>query len=283
VKRFLIVCVALAWLGAFTGACASKGVVAVRDARPTVAAPGGAADPAASAVPNASYRVAVEGDFPPFETVDASGQRLTGFDVDLMQAVAERAGLNVEFVNVGANRLLSGVLSCQYDAGISAIAITDQLRQQLAFSQPYLSVGQVIVVKKGNIAITGRDTLAGMVVGALNGSPSAARVQQIPDVTAQPYPTLDEAFNDLITGNVDAVVASRTRALRYVGIPANRLKIAANLDDAESATEDLGIAICPRDTDLVQKINEGLAAVKADGTLDRLSNRWLAGSVSLPE
>ncbi len=274
-KRLLILFATLVWLGVVTAACASKGVEAVPDVRLAVAAPRRAVLPTATAARKTSYRVAVEGDFPPFETYDASTRRLSGFDVDLMQAVAAKAGLNLEYVNVGPNRLLSGVLNCDYDAGISALAITEPLRQQVTFSEPYLSVGQAIVIKKGNLTITGADKLSGMVVGVLNGSPSAAQVQAVPEATAQPYPTLTEAFNDLITGNIDAVVAGRPRVSSYVSIPANRLKIA----NGELGTEEYGIAICPRDQDLVDKINDGLAAVKADGTLDKLTKKWLDASI----
>ncbi len=283
-NRCLMVFVAVAWIGALTAGCASNGVIAVPDVRTPNAASSLAADLAGSPDPKTSYRIGVEGNFPPFALYDARSRRLSGFDVELMKAVTAKAGLNVEYVNVGANRLLSGVLNCEYDAGVSAIAIADQLRQQIAFSEPYLTVGQVIVVKKGNIVITGRDSLAGMSVGVLNGSPSASGIQSIPNVQALPYPTLDQAFNDLINGRIDAVVASRPRVLSYTSIPANRLKIVTAETGAagsgvEFGTEDYGIAICPRDADLAQKIKDGLAAIKADCTLDKLTKKWLKGSV----
>jgi polar amino acid transport system substrate-binding protein len=269
-----MVFVAVAWIGAFTAGCASKGVVAVPDVKTADASSGLAADPAASPDPKRSYRIGVEGNFPQFAVYDASKRQLSGYDIELMKAVVAKAGLDVEYVNVGSNLLLTGVLNCDYDAGISAIAITDQLRQQMMFSEPYLTVGQVIVVKKGNIVITDRDSLAGMTVGVLNGSPSASGIQSIPNVEALQYPMLDQAFKDLIKGNIDAVVASRPSAVSYTSIPANKLKIVSD----EFGVEDYGIAICSQDAELAQKINDGLAAIKADGTLDKLTRNWLKNS-----
>jgi len=274
VRRVLIVFVAVAWIGAFTAGCASKGVVAVSGVKTADVTSSLATDSSASPDQKRSYRIGVEANFPQFAVYDASKRQLSGYDIELMKAVAVKAGLDVEYANVGSNLLLTGVLNCDYDAGISAIAITDQLREQMVFSEPYLTVAQVIVVKKGNIVITGRDSLAGMTVGVLNGSPSASGIQNIPNVEALQYPMLDQAFKDLIKGNIDAVVASRPSAVSYTSIPANKLKIVSD----EFGTEDYGIAICPQDAELAQKINDGLAAIKADGTLDKLTRNWLKNS-----
>jgi polar amino acid transport system substrate-binding protein len=263
VDRFTAMLVALASIGALLAACSGTST------RIPVNADSG--------LPPARIRVGVEALFPPFENVDARNQELTGFDVELMQAIAARAGLDVQLVNVGKDRLLTGVLNCDYDAGISAISITDELRQQLVFSDSYLTVGQVIVVKKGNIVIADRDHLTGMVVGTQKGSPGAIALQNLPGVESVVYPTFDVAFQELIRGNIDAVIASEPRALNYAGIPANNLKIVGDRVDSES----LGIAICNQNPDLTKRINDGLAVVKADGTLDKLVKRWLKSLSSL--
>ncbi len=256
-NRFIVMLVAMASVGAFVAACsgASTRIPINTDAglAPT------------------EIRVGVEALFPPFASINANNQEPSGFDVELMKAIAARAGLDVQFVNVGKDRLLTGVLNCEYDAGISGISITDELRKQMVFSDPYLTVGQVIVVKKGNIVITGRDHLTGMIVGTQKGSPSAIATQNLAGAESVMYPTFDLAFQDLITGNIDAVIANEPRALSYAGIPANRLKIVGD----EVGSESLGIAICNQNPDLTKRINDGLAVVKTDGTVDKLAQRWL--------
>ena len=86
-----------------------------------------------------------------------------------------------------------------------------------------------------------------------------------------PYPTAEFAFRDLADGLIDAVVTDKQLALSYVGVKPNNLKIAGEV----FAAENFGIAICKQQTELVKKINAGLAAVKADGTLGELQKKWL--------
>jgi polar amino acid transport system substrate-binding protein len=261
--RLSAMILALACIGVLLTGC-------VRKSTPT---PAPASPDAASSLN--TIRIGTDATFPPFEAYDANTKEFTGFDIELMRAVAAKAGLDVAFVNVNTNQLLSGVLNCDYDGGISAISMTDALRQQIAFSDPYLTVGHVVVVKKGNITVTDRDHLSGMTIGAQKGANSAAEAQTIADAQLIAYPSVDGAFPDLIAGNIDAVIASKPRAQIYASIPANDLKIVGDAFGGDS----IGIAICNRDPELVQKINDGLAAVKADGTLDKLTRKWLKNLV----
>jgi len=260
VKRVSVVLVILVWIGVILAACGEKAT-----------STNGLSNPDAALSP-AKIRVGVEGILPPFEAINTTTKELTGFDIELMKAIATRAGLNIQFVNVGKNQLLTGVLNCQYDAGISAISMTDELRQQLEFSDPYLTIAQALVVQKGNITITGPDQLPGMTIGAQRGSSGASEVQNIPGTQLAIYPSFDLAFQELISGNIDAVLAGKPRATSYASVPSNKLKIVGG----EFGNETYGIAVCKENPALLTKINEGLAAVKADGTLDKLTRKWLA-------
>ena len=227
-----------------------------------------------AASPLARIRIGVDATFPPFELPGTNRGDFTGFDIELMKAIAARANLEVEFVNVSLNQVMTGVLDCSYDGGMSAITITDELKKQMEFSDPYLTVAQVVVVKKGNITINSRDQLAEMTVGAQLGSTGAIEIQNIPGARLETYPSIDLAFQGLINGDIDAVITGRPRAQVYAGIPANNLKIVGD----EFASESYGIAICKKNADLVKKINAGLADVKADGTLVKLTQKWIKKS-----
>jgi len=220
-------------------------------------------------------QIGTDATFSPFETIDMTSKELSGFDIELMKAIAAREGFKVNFSNVGYIPLMRGIAQCQYDGGISAIAIIDQLKQQVSFSDPYLTFGQVVVVKKGNLTITGRDQFPHMAVGSQRGSASALEIQKIPGVHLMIYDSFNLAFQDLVNGYIDAVVAGSPRAQSYANIKSNNLKIVGG----EFASESYGIAICNQRADLVKKINEGLKAVKADGTLDRLTDKWLKNPV----
>ncbi len=178
----------------------------------TLAAPTPAADVPgndASPEPSAKLLIGTDATFPPFESVDLSKRQIVGFDVDLMNAIAAKAGLQIEIVGTRYGLLLDAIARCQLVAGISAIPITDDLKQEMLFSDPYYAHGQVVVVKKGNITIKGRDTLAGMTVGAQINTNSVNEIQQIPEAQLASYTTAEFAFRDLIAGLIDAVVADK--------------------------------------------------------------------------
>jgi polar amino acid transport system substrate-binding protein len=221
--------------------------------------------------PRTKVLVGTTPSFPPFETVDQGRRNIIGFDIDLMKAVAARSNLEVEFTSVGYESLLAGIADCTYEVGISAITIDDALQSRMQFSNPYFVVGQVVVVKQGNPTITRLEALAGQTVGVQAGTAGAAEVAKIPGAQAQVYPVIDQAFNELINGLLDAVVADNTVALSYTSVPATNLKIVGE----PFAASNYGIAVCNRRTDLLKRINLGLAAVRADGTLDRLTRQWI--------
>ncbi len=215
--------------------------------------------------------VGTDATFPPFESLDAPKRQIIGFDIDLIKAIADREEIAIEVVATRYGELLEGMASCEYSMGISAIPITDELKARMLFSEPYFVNGQVVVVKKGNIAISGRDSLAGMTVGTQKNTNSALELAQMPDVQVVPYPGADFAFQDLAEGLIDAVVADKLLALSYVSVKPNNLKIAGEAFAAES----YGIAVCNQRGDLVDKINAGLAEVKEDGTVEKLQKKWL--------
>ena len=218
--------------------------------------------------------IGLDASYPPFESVDYDNRKIVGFDVDLMDAIAARVGLDVEYSNVNYNLLLGQIAQCQVDGGISAITIADDLKQQMNFSDPYYNSSLVVAVKKGNVTIPGPEGLAGMTVGSQSGTPGEIEIQKMPETQYTPYDNFDLAYEDLIAGMIDAIVSDKAEALSYVNIKAANLKIAGG----EFAVENYGIAVCNQKAELLDRINVGLASVKADGTLDRLVDKWITNS-----
>lgn len=216
-------------------------------------------------------RIATDATWPPFESVDEQSKEIIGFDIDLMNAIAKAGGFEVEYVNVPWDSLLAGMAQCQYDASISAMTITEERKQSFSFSDPYFAAGQVVSVQIGNTDITGKDSLAGKRVGAQNGTTGDIYIQNMPDVIRTPYDDIALAFQDLINGQLDAVIADNPLALGYVGQNADKLKTVGEV----FTDEYYGIAVCKTNTDLLAKINKGLAAVKADGLIEELTQKWL--------
>lgn len=218
-------------------------------------------------------RVATDATFPPFETVDEATKELTGFDVELMNALAAKAGIEIEWVNIGFDPMLAGLSQCQYDVAIAAITITEDRKKDMLFSEPYINAGQIISVQKSNTEITGPESLAGKKVGAQLGTTGAIEAEKIAGVELKTYDSYDLAFLDLANGQIDAVIADYPTALGFVGQNADKLTTVGEVFTDES----YGIAVCKKNTDLLKKINDGLAAIKADGTVQKLELKWLAG------
>jgi ABC-type amino acid transport substrate-binding protein len=224
---------------------------------------------ARSAGQAAKIRIGVDPKLPPFEVIKSNANDYTGFDIDLMRAIAEKSGFEFEFFNAGGN-LITLVGQCKLDAGISALPMMDLFLEQIDFSAPYYTAGLAIVVKNGNTTIMGRDQLAGMKVGVQAGSVSELEIQKIKGAQPKVYETLDMAFQNLTNGFIDAVFADRPRALSYASVKRNNLKIVG----AEFSGVDYGIATCKARTDLLEQINNGLTQVYNDGTLDKLAQKW---------
>lgn len=218
----------------------------------------------------AKVRVATDATWPPFETVDETTKELVGFDIDLMKAIATKAGLDVEFVNVGFDPLLAGMAQCQYDAAISAITILPEREANMLFSDPYMNAGQIVAVKIDNTDILSKDNLGGKTVGAQIGTTGAIEVGKISGATLKTFDTVDLAYLALENGQIDAVVADSPTAAGFVLKNADKLKLVGSV----FTDENYAIAICKTNTALQKKINEGLAAVKADGTFDQLLTKY---------
>jgi polar amino acid transport system substrate-binding protein len=219
-------------------------------------------------------RVVIDPIWPPFETLDENTGQPVGFDLDLMNAIAQKENLQIEYVIASFDSVMDGVSQCQFDAAISAITITDKLKNSLLFSAPYFAAGQIVTVNIHAMDIKGKDDLSGKRIGALSGTAGAIEAKKIPNGEYSAYDTIDQAFLDLMNGHIDAVISDHLTALRSVGESSTALKTVGPV----FTDENYAVAVCNQQPDLLAKINAGLAAVKSDGELDRLVKKWLAVS-----
>jgi polar amino acid transport system substrate-binding protein len=218
-------------------------------------------------------RIATDATWPPFEYVDEDSREIVGFDIDLMNAIAEKENLDIEYINVGWDPLLAGVAGCQYDGAISAMTITEERKEQFLFSDPYLNAGQIIAVRSDDNRINSLSDLEGLVAGAQIGTTGAIEIENHGGITLRPYDTVDLAYLDLINGQIDAVVADYPTAVEFVNSFDGSLKTTGDV----FTDEFYGIAVCKNNTELVEKLNRGLAAVQEEGVIEELEQKWLTG------
>lgn len=217
-------------------------------------------------------RIATDATWPPFEYVDEQTMEIVGFDIDLIKAIADEAGLDIEIVNVAWDPLLAGMAQCQYDAAISAMTITDERKEVMLFSNPYFEAGQLVIVRFGNTDIASKEDLGGKTVGAQIGTTGSFEIDKIAGATLKTYDDIGLAMQDLMNGQIDAVIADNPLAMGYANANPDKLKTVG----AVFTSEYYGIAVCNTETELLERINEGLAKVKAKGLIDELILEWLA-------
>jgi polar amino acid transport system substrate-binding protein len=217
-------------------------------------------------------QVVTDATWPPFEYVNDQTKTIEGFDIDVMNAIAEKANLEVEYVNVAWDPLLAGMAQGTYDMAISCITITPERAESMLFSDPYYTAGQIVVVQKSNTTFTSKDNLTGN-VGAQLGTTGAMEVEQLAGVTLKNYDEIGLAFQDLMNGQINAVICDSPVAANYVNTNPDKLKTVGEM----FTTESYGIAIAKGQDDLLKKINDALKKVKAEGLIDEYAAKWLAG------
>jgi len=214
--------------------------------------------------------VATDATFKPFEYTDDKGN-MVGFDIDLMNEIAKKAGLEIEWVNIPFESLLSGLATCQYDMAIAAISILPERQKEMLFSDPYMDAGLIVVVQKSNTTIMSKDDLKGLKVAAQLGTTGEAEAKKIEGVVYKPYDTYDLAFLDLANGQIDAVIADNPVALGFVAANADKLKTTGPVFNSEQ----YGIAMCKTKTDLQTKVNTALKDLTAAGVITELAKKDL--------
>jgi polar amino acid transport system substrate-binding protein len=216
--------------------------------------------------------VATDATFPPFEFIDEETKAIVGFDIDLMDALAERAGLNITYQNVGWDPLLAGMADCQYDMAISAMTITEERAKAFSFSDPYINAGQIVIVAIGNDTVTGPEDLVGATIGAQIGTTGAMEAEAIQDSVLKIYDTYEFAFLDLANGQIDAVIADYPTAVAFVNQNAGQIKVVGDV----FTDENYGIAFCLGNDELIAQVNAALAELRSEGLIEQLVSEWYA-------
>ena len=223
--------------------------------------------------------VGTSADFPPFEFKDANGN-IIGFDIDLIKKILTDEGYTVEVQDIGFDSLIPSLQTGKIDIIAAAITITEQRQQQVDFSNAYYDANQSVLVKVGaDINITIIEDLKNYTVGAQTGTTGWALVNdtlvatgKLPDDKFKSYDLYTDAVADLIIGpsRVGAIVIDTPVAESFA--KRGTVKIVLNITTDES----YGFAVKKGNTELVNKINTGLAAVMETTFWENLVEKYFA-------
>lgn len=218
-------------------------------------------------------KVGTDATYPPFEKQEGNG-KLTGFDIELMNAIAKAGGFEVDIQHTGWDPMLNAVKTGKLDAGISAISITDERKKVYDFSDPYFDAKQLILVPANSNVHSLKD-LKGKRIGVQTGTTGEIVVQKAFGKTYQGIKGYDDtpaAIDDLANGRVDAVVADNGVVLEYLKkLPAGKFK---QVDDPSFQPEHYGIIVKKGNKELLKKINDGLKKIQEDGTYKKIYEKY---------
>ncbi|MDT5338283.1 MAG: polar amino acid transport system permease protein [Mycobacterium sp.] len=209
-------------------------------------------------------------DAPPSICIDAKGQ-FTGFDNELLRAVADKLGLKVNFVGTDFSGLLAQVAARRFDVGSSSITTTDARRQTVGFTNGY-DFGYFSLVVPPGSAIKGFAQLAaGQRIGVVQGTVQEAYVVDTLHLDPVKFPDYNTVYASLKTRQIDAWVAPSQQAIGTVqaGDPAQIVENTFSLDNF------VAYAVAKENKPLIDALNAGLDAVIADGTWSKLYSNWV--------
>jgi len=221
--------------------------------------------------------VMATGNYRPFEYHDEKNNKLTGYDIDLTEAIAKKIGVPVEFKEMQFTSLIPTLQNGQADLVIAAMYITDERKAVVDFADPYLDTGMVLVIRADDTTIKSIKDLDGKVVGVKTGAVSEKVAQDLKDkganITIKSYKETVDYLLDMENGRLDASINDLLNQLEYNKSHPN-IKIVG--DPFTKAS--LGIAVKKGDKEMVELINTVLKEMKQNGEADKLYQKWLLGS-----
>ena len=231
--------------------------------------PAAAASAAPAPAPVKVYVVGTDAAYAPFESQNEKGE-IVGFDIEVVQAAAKKAGVEVKFVNTPWEGIFNALGQGDRDMVVSAVTITEERKQTMDFSDPYFDAQQLIAVKD-NSKIAKFADLKKLKVGVQTGTTGDEAVTKLQGKTSanvKRFESTPLALKELEAGGVDAVVADNGVVVHYVANnPAAKFK---TVSDKSFAPEQYGVAFKKGNTELQGKIDKGLADIKADGTYNKI-------------
>lgn len=208
--------------------------------------------------------------YPPFEEFGKSQSEFTGFDVELVEAVAEKLGREVEFVDTSFDTIFRDLAAGKFDMVASATTITPEREETVDFSDPYYLAQQAILTKKGSDVKSVED-LNGITVAVQQGTTGEEFVEEETEAgEVRSFAQGPDMVTPLDGGTVDASVLD-------IPVAENLAKKTPGLEvAAEIKTgEQYGLVVRQGEEELLDEVNEALQEIKDDGTLNELYEKWL--------
>lgn len=220
-------------------------------------------------------RIATEGTYAPFSYHDESTNELTGYDIEIVTAVAGKLGVKPEFTETVWDSIFAGLEAERYDLIANQVSVTDERKQLYDLSDPYTKSTGVVIVKADNTSITSLADVSGK-VAAQSSTSNWAKTAADAGATVEPVEGFTQAATLIKDGRVDLSFNDNLAALEYLKTVSDPgVKIAFTTDDVVYQAFALR-----QNSGLLPAINQALADLAADGTLASISEKYFGQDVS---
>ncbi len=224
--------------------------------------------------------IAVENQYPPFNYINKDTNKAEGWDYTTWRAICKIANCKPVFKETGFEGMIQAVSDGQFDAAADGITITPDRAKVVAFSDGYITVEQRLMVKTGEDRFSTLKEFkdGAFKVGTQTGTTNFETAsKEYGDSRVTAYETFPFAVQALLNGDVDAVIIDDTAGQGYVGADSEKLELLKG----GIASDELGF-IYPKGSDLVEPVNAALSAMRKDGTLATISNKFFAKDFVAP-
>ena len=225
-----------------------------------------------------SVNVVTDPSFVPFEMMDQETGEMVGFDMDIINEVAKRAGFEVNLTTMEFAGIIPAVQTGSQEIAIAGTTITEERAEIVDFSDPYYDSGLKIIVRADNDDVETIEDLADLSIATRIGSTSYDYLQQElgEDADITPYPAMSDMYMALLGRNVDAVFYDAPNVSYFAQTRGEgRTKVVGPLYEGQQ----YGI-VFHKGSEWVEPTNEALAAMKEDGTYDEIYAKWFGEAPS---
>jgi polar amino acid transport system substrate-binding protein len=249
----------------------------VRLAVAAIAAAVSVAGAQAQQQPELKLTIGTEGAYPPFNSVSADGS-LVGFDIDIAKALCEEMRADCTFVTQDWKGIIPALQAGRFDAIISSMAVTDEHKKKVDFTHIYYrAVPAIVVPKNSTIPDAAPESLKGRSLGVRDGTVHSRYAKaKYKESDIRKYPKVADYEKDLAEGRLDAAMGSGLALEAWLKTDAGQCcRVLATIKpDPEIHGQGAGIAVRKGDTDLVNRFNAALAAIRTNGTYKRINDGY---------
>jgi lysine-arginine-ornithine-binding protein len=227
-------------------------------------------------------RIATEGAYPPFNYVDKDG-KVGGFDVEIANALCEEMKVKCTIVAQNWDGIIPGLLAKKYDAIVASMAITEERKKKIDFSNPYYKTVARFMAKKGSGIVISQEGLKGKTIGVQRATIHANYLNDNYKgiVNIKEYDNYENAYIDLAAGRIDAVLDDNVAEWAFLKKPQGQdFEMVGPPATGKWFGEGKGIATRKEDKDLDEMFNKALAAILANGTYKKINAEYFPFDIS---